>query len=109
MRSLQALVRAGATLAVTACLSCVSQWGEPYGFDPARGFGYGHLDDIKPGMDKEQVRGWIGDPLAVQALVDHACVERWMWFYYETQPTDHGFTMSSRVIDFDARGKVCAP
>ncbi len=98
------------TLGIGGC--SVPIYGREYGGrSKITGFETTSLD-VQLGQTKDEVRALIGEPLAIQALVEHRCVERWMWFYRHGRPEGfmmrlQGWWMRTQVVDFDAYGRVC--
>jgi hypothetical protein len=72
----------------------------------SQSFDTAHVNDVAKGVqDKEQIRGWFGEPHQVQSPIPNhpaGCVERWT---YAQKAADGAG--ESLVVDFDAAGKVC--
>jgi outer membrane protein assembly factor BamE (lipoprotein component of BamABCDE complex) len=68
-----------------------------------------HVPDIRKGQqDRDQIRGWFGDPYQKTPLQGHpaGCVERWTYTHAFSK-AGISTTSETLIVDFDAAGKVC--
>jgi outer membrane protein assembly factor BamE (lipoprotein component of BamABCDE complex) len=73
-----------------------------------RSFDTTHVNDVKAGQNKEQVKAWFGAPSSTTALNENpkGCVERWQWVH-ATATVGSAAKAQALVVDFDETGTVC--
>ena len=99
--TVQRALWAVAVVVVCALVSCATV---------GREFDRTHIGDIKAGaQDKNQIRGWFGEPNKVQSITGSpaGCMERWTYVHAHSSYGGAKTRSAALVVDFDRNGKVC--